>query len=115
MTNAQIIFDNQMILLNAGKISHTGRTIKVMVNDEERNIPEPEPIHTFSVWKAMGFIVKKGEKAVARFPIWKYTAWKKGNETAEEAPPDDGTGHCFLKESCFFSLSQVERITEEAS
>ena len=32
-------------------------------------IDEPEPIHTFAPWKALGFKVKKGEKSIAQFVI----------------------------------------------
>lgn len=84
MTNAEIIAMNMVTLINEGK----------MTIDED--------IHTFQKWKAMGYSVKKGEKAIAKFPIWKYTVKEKDGE--EEA-------HTFMKMSCFFSTSQVEEAT----
>ena len=107
MTNEQIIFENKMNLLKEGKIKPTGRMLKIMVNDEEQEIPEPESIHTFQMWKSLGYSVKKGEKAIAKFTIWKYTEGKKKEQTEEQAQAE---GHCFLKSACFFSASQVEKI-----
>ena len=109
MTNASIIFENQMLLLKEGKIGTTGKFLTVMINDEEKQIPEPEPIHTFQMWKSLGFKVKKGEKAIAKFTIWKYTNGKKNAN--DENEDGDGNGHCFMKNSCFFSLSQVEKAS----
>lgn len=82
MTNAEIVAMNMVTLINEGK----------MTIDED--------IHTFQKWKAMGYSVRKGEKAIAKFPIWKYTVKEKDGE--EEA-------HTFMKMSCWFSTSQVER------
>lgn len=74
-------------------------------------ITENECIHTYQHWKAIGFQVKKGEKAIAKFPIWKY-----GTKTIET---DDGEQHvkgrCFSKMSAFFSSRQVEPIKEKTA
>ena len=86
MTNAQIILENSVILAMNGAIKP----------DEE--------IHTFQRWKAMGYSVKKGEKAVAKFPIWKPVT-KKDDDGEEKQ-----TGRMFLKTSAFFSTSQVEPL-----
>lgn len=90
MTNAQIITENTIMLAMAGKIQ-----------------PEEE-LHTFARWKALGYSVKKGEKALAKFPIWKMGTRKDddGEETA--------TGRMFLKTSAFFATSQVEPLTARA-
>ena len=72
MTNAQILFNESVELMKSGKIGKTGRQFEV--EDEKGNkimLDEPEAIHTFQKWKAKGFCVKKGEKAVAQFYIWK--------------------------------------------
>lgn len=66
-------------------------------------IKPEEEIHTFQGWKDRGYRVKRGEHAITRLTIWKY-AGKKDKETEEETD-----GHCFLKNSCFFATSQVER------
>lgn len=66
-------------------------------------IKPDEEIHTFQGWKDRGYMVKRGEHAITRLTIWKY-AGKKDKESEEEKD-----GHCFLKNSCFFATSQVEK------
>ena len=107
MTNEMIIFWNAVDLMNAGLIGTTGRSITVEdAEGNERVMMEPEAIHTFAKWKELGFSVKKGEHAVARFPIWKGAEKvikdEEGNET------DEKSLRMFRKESCFFSAAQVE-------
>ena len=89
MTNTAIIISNMTILINDGVIT-----------------PENE-IHTYAHWKSLGYQVKKGEKAIAKFPIWKYTKGKKTNMSEEEAQEK---GYCFMKNSAWFSDQQVEPI-----
>lgn len=104
MTNADIIYEQQKQLYNENKIKTTGRLLVVKTDDgKEIQIPEFEPIHTFLTWKELGFKIKKGEHAIAKFAIWKYTS--KENEKGEETD-----AHCFLKMSNFFSKSQVEKM-----
>ena len=107
ITNEQIIMDAAQQLLADGKLKPTGRTFTVEINGEEIIMQEPEPIHTFQMWKALGFKVKKGEHAIARLTIWKYAK----NKVDETQPEEEQGGRCFKKESCFFSLSQVEQTT----
>ena len=109
ITNAMIISNAQQELLKAGKIKPTGRTLTAIINGEEMSIPEPEPIHTFNFWKEHGYIVRKGEHAIANFSIWKYTTKAKG-KTEEEAQEE---GFCFLKRSFFFAAHQVEPLRGE--
>ena len=92
MTNTAIIISNMELLIHNGVITAD-------------NI-----IHTYSRWKSLGFQVKKGEKAIAKFPIWKYTKGKKQEMSEEEAQEK---GYCFMKMSAFFSDTQVEPITEQ--
>ncbi len=66
-------------------------------------------IHTYGHWKSLGYTVKKGEKAIAKFPIWKYTKDKKKDMTEEEA---QANGYCFMKNSAWFSDKQVEKSTK---
>ena len=107
MTNEQIISNRQQYLLNIGKINPTGRTFEAVDGEGNKiTIQEPEQIHTFMTWKELGYSVRKGEKAVDSFSIWKYTSRKKANQTEEEAQEE---GHCFLKYSHFFAAHQVER------
>ncbi len=63
-----------------------------------------EELHTFQRWKALGYSVKKGEHAVAKFPIWKMGT-KKDDDGEEET-----TGRMFMKTSAFFKTSQVEPL-----
>lgn len=115
MTNAQIIFSNQIALMEAGKIGTTGRQLKASWVDKEGNekteiINEPEPIHTFAEWKSRGYFVNKGEKAVARFTIWMFTdrpnkaAQQEAEKEGKEAAADP---HYYMKEACFFTMSQT--------
>ena len=113
MTNNQIIYNESLQLVEAGILKYTGRFWWYVDDAGERHeIPEIEPIHTFAAWKAAGYIVKKGEKAIASFPIWKHTKArtvrdKEGNETEKPA-------RMFLKTSYFFTFDQVERMTAKA-
>lgn len=95
MTNEQIIFSAQIELLNAGKISA-----------DENGVPEE--IHTFQRWKAEGFHVRKGSKAVAELHIWKLAAKKKSDNATDDADDNDEPKF-FLKKAFFFSASQVVR------
>ena len=103
MTNAEIVFWESLRLIKAGKLKGTGRILKF--EDHTGNVieyEEPEPIHTFAYWKAQGRRVKKGEKAIAKFAVWKHTS-KVNAETGEES------SKMFLKNSAWFSLSQTEK------
>ena len=84
MTNEQIIFNNRVDLMDKGIIKGTGNKITVE-NEEGKKIEleEPEQIHTYAGWKALNRQVKKGEKSIASFMIWKYTT-KKPKEKDEE-------------------------------
>lgn len=119
MTNSDIIFTESQKLAENGLIAYTGRTIRARLSDgTETEIRETEPIHTFAEWKKSGFIVKKGQHAVARFAIWMFTD-KPSRHTQElrqasnqdtEAPDP----HYYMKETAFFSRSQVELLQAEA-
>ena len=105
MTNEMIIFAEKQRLAEAGKINYTGRVYKMLDDDgNEITVKETEPIHTYRVWKDIGFQVKKGQKAVAKFAIWKHTA-KVNEETGEQED-----SRMFMKTAAFFSRSQVEAV-----
>jgi len=108
MTNNMLVFMERVRLMNEGIIGGTGRTF---VTDDGKEIEEPEEIHTFQAWKARGFKVKKGEKAITRLCIWKHTA-KDTGETDDDGNPISKES-MFMKESCFFSANQVEKIEEK--
>ena len=89
MTNVEIIMGNMAMLIADGILT------------------EENEIHTYAHWKSLGFQVKKGEHAIAKFPIWKYTKKKNKDMSEEEAQQK---GYCFMKNSSWFSNEQVEPI-----
>ena len=113
MTNAQIIMNQSIQLMKDGIIGTTGRILEYLdAEGNKQTMQEPEPIHTYRAWKEMGYQVRKGEKSVAQFVIWKHTGSK-----AEELPMEDGSavkvqdkGRMFMKQASFFKASQVDRI-----
>lgn len=74
----------------------------------DNKISEDESIHTFATWNYYGYTVKKGQKAIARFSIWKYVKDKKATEKRGEE-----TTKCVLVNSCFFASHQVEKKTKK--
>jgi len=122
MTNREIIFMESMRLMEAGVLHGSG--VYAVITDAEgaeRRVELPEAIHTFAAWKRAGYCVKRGEHAVACFPVWKYTERRRtqaeGAENAEngdEAPDADGSqagGRMYMRKAFFFTAAQVEKIT----
>ncbi len=107
MTNEQIIFMESCRLMKEGVIGTTGRKLVTELPDgTKQELMEPEPIHTYNTWKAMGYQVKKGEKNIAAFTIWKARTKK-----AEGGDEDGGEEtHMFMKTAHFFKISQCEKI-----
>ncbi len=122
MTNAEIIFSESMRLMNDGIIGTTGRKLTLItLNDdgtENREIiDEPEEIHTFAEWKALGFMVQKGQKAIAKFTIWNFTDKpSKAKKATREAAGEDTEAadpHFYMKDACFFAFSQVAPLKDK--
>ncbi|MCM1412582.1 MAG: hypothetical protein NC305_18865 [Lachnospiraceae bacterium] len=120
MTNAQIIFNESVRLMEEGIIGTTGLKIEVvMENGETVSMMEPEPIHTYAAWKSLGFQVKRGETAIAKFLIWK-AGKSRQQEDAENAAAENSVEispervRMFMKTAHFFKISQVERISATA-
>ena len=118
MTNAQLIMREAFALMQAGKLRGSGQFVTIDNGDgEAREIELPEAIHTFSAWKKAGFTVKRGEHAVACFPVWKYSERRNASadgEAEEETSADGETapaGYMRLRKAFFFSASQVEPLT----
>ena len=110
MTNAAIIFDVSIRLMDDGILKGTGRFLDVVNEDgSTEKLEIPEEIHTFNAWKQRGFIVRKGEHAVASFPIWKYVTRKNATDEPLEAA-EEANGFCRMKLSHFFSVRQVEPL-----
>jgi len=106
MTNDMIIWLKRCELMKDGIIGGSGEYAEVEINGEVQTMEIPEEIHTYQMWKSMGFQVRKGEKAIAQFTIWKYT-----NKEVEKSNGEIvKSGRCFMKKSSFFKPSQVEKI-----
>lgn len=91
MTNTQIIDEVRDTLLQAGKIA------------------EDELLHTFQMWKHLGYAVKKGEKAKACTRLWKLKRTASQSEIEDaESEEIDTSGRFFLAKSYLFSSSQVQ-------
>lgn len=110
MKNEQIIYEQAKALVESGVLKPTGRiTTYLLIDGTIAELEEMPPIHTFSAWKQLGYNVKKGEHAIAKFPIWKYMEGK--NVTDEDGTEKAESGKMFMKMSAFFSAEQVEPIT----
>ena len=104
MTNEQIIFSAAQHLAETGAIKYTGKIYKARdAEGNEIQLKETEAIHTYNAWRALGFQVQRGQKAVAKLTIWKH-ATKTDKETGEEE------SKMFMKTAAFFSASQVEAV-----
>ena len=120
MTNEKIIFNAAQDLMKQGIIKNTGRVLGYE-EDKDGNrtmIYEPEAIHTYQCWKGLGYQVQKGQKAVAKFKIWKHTTRPvkedeipEGVNDATRAILEQPKENMFMVTSAFFSASQVEPIT----
>lgn len=112
MTNAEIIFQNRVFLMEQGVIKGMpGTAVKFKDEDgKEREILMPEEIHTFQSWKKLGYQVQKGEHAVAKFPVWKYKVSGKKQEAEAEDDDQPQKGRCFMKVAFFFTADQVKPI-----
>lgn len=109
MTNAQIIMNQSIELMKAGIIGTTGRQFEATIingdgEEEKIVIDEPEEIHTYATWKKLGYQVQKGEKAIAKFTIWKHVVKKAKSEDEEDE------SKMFLKQASWFKASQVAPI-----
>lgn len=107
LTNQMIVLTQALALAEAGKIGYAGNTLTVEIDGEEKELREPEQIHTYARWKAMGYQVRKGERAIAKFKVWKHVAGKKKNDDSEEEKTA-GRGKMILKQAAFFSFAQVD-------
>lgn len=110
MTNAQIILENSVFLMEQGLLKPTDQIITIKNEDgTTRQVQMPEQIHTYNAWKKLGYQVQKGEHAVAKFPIWKFKpTGKKQEEEVEDDKPQNG--RCFMKLAFFFTIDQVKEV-----
>ena len=114
MTNKMIILMESVKLMEDGVISGSG--IKGKTPDG-KIVELPEVLHTYAVWKQLGYQVQKGEKAVAQFAIWKYMKKGKKQQSEEEIDGEESKekGYCRLVNASFFKASQVKKIEQEVA
>lgn len=113
MTNEQIIFAEAQRLAEEGVINYTGRTFEATDGAGNKiTVKETEDLHTFKIWKDLGFQVQKGQKAVAKIRIWKHSGAKQESMTDSNGNEVEYVDHgrMFMKVAAFFSRSQVEAI-----
>lgn len=104
MTNAMIIMNESISLMNKGILKGSGQFVEMQNEDGDALMVEvPEEIHTFNWWKSRGYAVRKGQKSFIKFPIWKRVSKKVKTDDGEEEE-----SRMFMKLSYFFTLEQVE-------
>lgn len=87
----------------------------IMLEMATRNITEE--LHTFQMWKSLGFKVKKGEHGIET-RLWKYNPKNKEQnkkdmpEDADEETKKKYNNGFYLAKAFLFTKSQVERIEE---
>ena len=117
MTNATIILNESIRLMEDGKLSGSGQFVEIENEDGTTSTMElPEEIHTFNGWKARGYKVKKGEHSTIKFPIWKHTTKMLNTDTGNDAidkmnaniNAQGGEKRMFMKTAAFFTAAQVE-------
>ena len=110
MTIAEIILRNRIFLMEQGVLKATEERV-VYVDDDgkQKETFLPEEIHTFNAWKKMGYVVNKGEHAVAKFPIWKVREKRKADSDDKEKD-DAQDKKMFMKMAFFFTADQVKKM-----
>lgn len=118
MTNAMIIMNESLRLMEDGKLNGSGQFAEIETADGKQTVELPEEIHTFNGWKALGYQVKKGEKSSIKFPIWKYTKKMLDTNTGNaeldkmnsQINEQGGKSNMFMKTAAFFTMAQVEKM-----
>ena len=121
MTNAEIIFNTSVKLMQDGIIKGSG---KFATLESGELLELPESIHTYAAWQTVGRQVKRGEKCKARFCIWKAGKTGKSKAKPGEASGNDenddqkqavnASVRMFMKEAFFFTFDQTEPIKAKA-
>lgn len=114
MTNAEIIMRESIDLMEQGILA--GKLEKFTdENGEEVEMTLPEEIHTFDQWQKQGRIVKYGEHAIAKFPVWSPTkASQKVLEKTDKELTDKEKKQLkmYMRNACWFKLSQTQTLEE---
>ena len=122
MTNAQIILNESISLMEQGILKGSGQFAEIETENGTMTIELPEAIHTYNGWKQLGYSVKKGAKSSIKFPIWKHTVKFLNTETGNaeldkmntQINEQGGQTNMFMKLSAWFTAEQVEPIKAKA-
>lgn len=107
MTNEEIIYKESVKLMKQGVLKVAGQVDYIdTATGETTKVDMPECIHTFKGWNDLGYKVKKGEHAKAKFAIWTLAKKKEQDEDDKEAVANPTM---YLHTAYWFTLEQVER------
>lgn len=110
MTNAEIILSNRVFLMEQEVIKGVPGTALHWKDEQgERDLLMPEEIHTFDEWKKLGFMVQKGQHAVAKFQIW-MPSKKKVKAVEDEEQKEAAPRGFYKKVAFFFTADQVKPL-----
>lgn len=101
MTNEQIIID-------------TAISLGIYDEEEIEEFLEKQgtlPLHTFAVWKTLGYVPKKGVHGYET-RLWKRKT-KKQDDTDKEKISEENRKDFYLTKAFLFDISQVEKIKED--
>ena len=110
--NSQIIFEKEIELAQQGKIPTMERKISVNFNGETLNINEPTHIYTAAQWRNRGYMIRKGEHAVAALYIWHNVNIRPDDNAEVDENGVVRASRMEKKKSWFFSIDQVEPLPE---
>ena len=83
----------------------------------EHKLPVDTILHTFAMWKKLGFSVKKGEHGIET-RLWKYNPKFAQKQAADEQEDEEDTklrkSGFYLAKAYLFTQAQVEVIKQEA-
>lgn len=115
MTNAQIIMNNRVFLMQEGLIKATDAVMTITDDNGTRQINVPEEIKTVREWNKEGRMIKKGQHAVAKFAIWMPKKGKKAQaqaeaEQAQDAEEAEMQAKGFYKKVAYFFTFDQTRV-----
>ena len=114
MTNEEIVMRESVELMKQGVIACAGQIDVIDENGNKSKMDIPESIHTYQEWKELGYQVKKGEHAIAKFAVWKPTKRKevKNEDEENDNKKVEARPTFFMANASWFKISQVEKIQE---
>ena len=109
MTNEEIIMRESIELMKQGIIECAGQVDAIDADGNRCKVDMPEAIHTYQEWKELGYQVRKGEHAVAKFAVWKPTKQKKAKDEDDEKKIQ-AKPRFFMTNASWFTMAQVDKI-----